>query len=180
MQVCIFSNKGWKARDDFHLVRRGMPKYLPRSWTIGMFVREEMLRWVSKEVFREKNILDLDTLQICPDASLKCEKGLKRVMQSWIFALAKRKMLFTNRIWLNPRGRQPTRIGDSCLIWIAWSKDNDKWFRQRIKRYEDNGSPCLIPRDGQKGVLTTPFHRIEIDEDEIHAMIKSIIGVGKW
>ena len=82
MQVCIFSNKGWKARDDFHLVRRGMPKYFPRSWTIGMFVREEMLRWVSEEVFREKNILDLDTLQICPDASLKCEKGLKRVMQS--------------------------------------------------------------------------------------------------
>jgi len=41
-----------------------MPKYLPRSWTIGMFVNEEMLRSVSKGVFREKNSLDLVALQI--------------------------------------------------------------------------------------------------------------------
>ena len=64
MRVCILSNKGWKARDDFHLVRKGMRKYLPRSWTIGMLVNEEMLRWVSEGVFREKNSLDLEILQI--------------------------------------------------------------------------------------------------------------------
>lgn len=37
-----------------------------------------------------------------------------------------------------------------------------------------------MPRDGQKGTLAIPFHKIEIKEEEIHAMIKSIIGVGKW
>ena len=47
-----------------------------------------------------------------------------------------------------------------------------------MKRYGNKGSPYLMPRDGQKGTLATPFHKIETEEDGIHAMIKSIIGVG--
>ena len=157
-----------------------MPKYLPRSWTIGMFVNEEMLCSVSKGVFREKNSLDLAALQIWPDTSQRLKNRLKRVVHSWRFALVNRKISSTNKIWLNPIGQRPTQIGESRLVWSVWSNDNDKWFRQRMKRYGDNGSPCLMPWDGRKGALTYPFHKIETKEDAIQAIINSIIGVGKW
>lgn len=91
MHVFILSNKGWKFGDYLRLVRRGIPKYLLRFWTIGILVNEEILRWVSEGVFREKNSLDLEALQIWPDTSQNCENRLKRVVQSYIFALAKRK-----------------------------------------------------------------------------------------
>lgn len=77
MWVCILSNKGWKFWDDFCLGRRGMPKYLSRSWAIGMYVREEILCCISEGVLREKNNLDLETLQIWPDASLNYGKNIK-------------------------------------------------------------------------------------------------------
>lgn len=48
-----------------------------------------------------------------------------------------------------------------------------------MKGHEDNKPPCLMPRDGWKDAPAMPFHKIETEEEEIHAMIKSIIGVGK-
>lgn len=67
-----------------------------------MLVSDDILRWISEEVFHEKNNLDLVVLQICPDTSQKCKKNIKEGRTILNICLGKKENVICKQDMVKP------------------------------------------------------------------------------
>ena len=145
----------------------GSPR-IPTNWSL-----------VRLGVLGENHAFDLVILMSWPDLSQKSNKILPRFLQSRTVALVKRKISSAkNRC--ERRTRPLKDMGWIALSRIASFNLIDNLSRQRMKRYGDRGSPCLMPRLGITSGKWVPFQRMWKRVEVTIFMMRVMRVGGSW
>lgn len=70
-------------------------------------------------------------------------------------------------------------MGDHSPWWAFLSMSLESLSIHKMKRYDNSGSPCLMPLVGMKGLVCSLLTRTEMVEELTHAIMRLVIVFGK-
>ena len=132
-------------------MRIGTPRYFPKSLQELMFNSLSTAFIIFGDVCREKYILDFEKFIFWLERGQKVEDGFYGAIVFFLLALAKRMRSSVKK--------RCVKVGPPFKVFITaqFLRSTSCWIRcarysmQRMKMYDESGSPCLIPLEGGKG-----------------------------